>query len=301
MRYDLCFAWNWKYDQDFATLLEKACQSRGISLLKLVPENIETLTRALQNGELHFSAYYDRASDADSRFTAFAEWSSRQPVLFVNNFLKAQAAQNKASCHLRLISAGLYAPYTIILPPYRERPDIPPNDLSPLGPRFTIKPAHGGGGEGVVVDANCWEQACLARQQFPEDHYLLQTYIEPQVIHGKTAWFRVLFCAGKVYLCWWDTVTHIYSPVSSEEEAQYQLEPLYAITEAIARICQIEIFSTEIARTENGTFVVVDYVNDPLDLRLQSHAVDGIPDSIVNDIAGRLADYVAHHIRESLQ
>jgi hypothetical protein len=36
----------------------------------------------------------------------------------------------------------------------------------------------------------------------------------------------------------------------------------------------------------------VDYVNDPVDLRLQSKAVDGVPDAWVENIAGRLARMV---------
>jgi hypothetical protein len=48
------------------------------------------------------------------------------------------------------------------------------------------------------------------------------------------------------------------------------------------------LFSTEIAITSDGRFVIVDYVNDPIDLRLQSKASDGVPDDIVEDIAARL-------------
>ncbi|MCC7511318.1 MAG: hypothetical protein IT296_01585, partial [Anaerolineae bacterium] len=36
--------------------------------------------------------------------------------------------------------------------------------------------------------------------------------------------------------------------------------------------------------------LVVDYVNDPIDLRLQSRAADGVPDFIVERIAARIAD-----------
>jgi hypothetical protein len=37
---------------------------------------------------------------------------------------------------------------------------------------------------------------------------------------------------------------------------------------------------------------VVDYVNDPVDLRLQSKAIDGVPDGYVESIAGRLVRLV---------
>jgi len=45
--------------------------------------------------------------------------------------------------------------------------------------------------------------------------------------------------------------------------------------------------------TPGGRFVIVDYVNDPIDLRLQSKAPDGVPNEIVRDIAARLVDFSA--------
>ena len=36
--------------------------------------------------------------------------------------------------HLELIASGLNTPYSIILPPYDEQPELPDLDLSPLGP-----------------------------------------------------------------------------------------------------------------------------------------------------------------------
>jgi hypothetical protein len=55
------------------------------------------------------------------------------------------------------------------------------------------------------------------------------------------------------------------------------------------------LFSTEIAVTSDGRFVIVDYVNDPIDLRLQSKALDGVPDEIVKDITERLLELISLH------
>ncbi len=50
----------------------------------------------------------------------------------------------------------------------------------------------------------------------------------------------------------------------------------------------MDLFSSEIALVPDGRFIVVDYVNDPLDLRLQSQTPEGVPDAIVRAIAERL-------------
>jgi hypothetical protein len=64
----------------------------------------------------------------------------------------------------------------------------------------------------------------------------------------------------------------------------------------------LDLFSTEIAFVSEGRFVVVDYVNDQIDLRLQSIAAEGVPDDIVKSIAQRLVSKVADHSRvEKLQ
>jgi hypothetical protein len=186
-------------------------------------------------------------------------------------------------------------PFTIVLPSYEEQPLLPAVDLASLGDGFTIKPALGGGGDGVVSGATSLSQVVVARQAFPSQRYLLQAQIIPARLGPRMAWFRVTYCLEKVYPCWWDYCTHIYYPVTSDEMNSYNLSPLHSITSSIARICGLELFSSEITLTPDGRFVIVDYVNDPIDLRLQSRAFDGVPDDIVRDITERLAEFVLTH------
>jgi hypothetical protein len=290
--FDMCFAWNWEFDADFSQFLADACARDGISLLQVTPANLEAIVQSLTAGEIYFHSFFDRASDGDAGFMPLVEWAQAHNVLCVNSYQAARQAVNKASCHLDFITAGLYTPYTIILPTFHEQPEIQSVDLSPLGPLFAIKPSHGGGGDGVILEATAWEQVIAARQQFPDDHYLLQAHITPACLDGREAWFRVIGCVDRVYPCWWDTRTHIYLPLSAEEESRYGLQALRDIPLTIGRLYGLELFSTEIAYTAEGLFVVVDYINDPIDLRLQSKALDGIPDAIVTEIADELVRYV---------
>jgi len=289
--YDLCLTWNWEYDVDFVRLLDVACQSHGLSLLQITPENLSDMMRSLANEEIIFKVFFDRASDTDDRFIPIVQWACNHGIRHINPHELACRAWDKVAMH-QAISVSMETPFTIILPSYDEQPLLPAIDLTSLGSSFTIKPAHGGGGDGVINKATTLSQVLVARQEFPTQRYLLQGHIIPAQLGPRMAWFRVIYCAGKVYPCWWDSHTHIYTHVTPDEEACYNLGSLRTITSSITTLCGLTLFSTEIAITSDGRFVIVDYVNDPIDLRLQSKAFDGVPDNIVNDITERLLELI---------
>jgi hypothetical protein len=297
-RYDLCFAWNWEYDADFVGMLAAACQSRGLSLLQITPENVAEISGALTRDQIACRVFWDRASEDDVRFIPIVRWAADHCAYRINPVEKARLTWDKCKMHSALISLGLHTPYTIILPSYKEQPELPSVDLEALGERFIIKPAHGGGGEGVVAEATSLSQVQGARQEYPGDRYLLQTYVTPIQLGSQAAWFRVFYSTGQIYICWWDTDTHVHTPVAPAEETSHNLSPLRNITTTIAQFCSLDLFSTEIALTPDGLFVVVDYVNDQIDLRLQSKAVDGVPDDLALDIAENIVGLVASRSSE---
>lgn len=293
--YDLCLAWNWEYDHDLVVLLEAACRSRGVSLLQITPDNVADLIAPITNHEIVFRFFWDRASDTDERFIPIVQWARDYALYRINPDERARRTWDKVKVHLAFGTAGLQTPYTIMLPSYEEQPVLPPIDLDPLGGSFMIKPAHGGGGEGVIMGATCLSEILSARQEYPKDQYLLQAQIVPAYFGPYPAWFRVIYCAGSVHPSLWDPTTHVYIPVTFLKEDQIRIDSLYEVTTFIASICGLDVFSTELCLTSDDRLVVVDYVNDPIDLRLQSRAFDGVPDEIVHDMVGSLATLVAGH------
>jgi hypothetical protein len=294
-RYDLCLAWNWEYDADFVHLIEAACAARGVSLLQVTPDSVEQVSARLENGEIAYKTLLDRASESDPRFQPLVDWAIRHRSFCMNPQKRSIWSWDKATMHLEFISHGLYTPYTIILSEYAKHASIHPSDLGPLGGSFAIKPACEGGGDGVILEATSWDQVLNARQQYPHEKYLLQAHVTARFLEGRPAWFRVLYCDGAIYPCWWDQQTHIYARVTAEEKARFGLRSLRQVSVRIAQICGLQLFSTEIALTEQGQFLAVDYVNDPVDMRLQSKAVDGVPDIYVESIAKRLVRLADKH------
>jgi hypothetical protein len=287
-QYDLSLTWNWKHDQDFVRLLAEACQSRGLSLLEITPGNLEEALQAFLDGHVTCRALLDRASDEDMRFLPIEQWAREHAVYRINPRERAVRAWNKAVMHFAFIEAGLHTPYTIVLPSFEEKPDLPSINLYPLGESFIVKPAHGGGGEGVITGVTSLSRVLLARQEYPADKYLLQASISPTRLGSRPAWFRVIYCAGAVHLCWWDPDTHIYIPVTTDEEHHFGLSSLRPMAATIAKVCGLGLFSTEIALSAEHLWIVVDYVNDQMDLRLQSKTPDGVPFAIAAAIAERL-------------
>ncbi|HRQ22834.1 MAG TPA: hypothetical protein PLF42_05310 [Anaerolineales bacterium] len=287
MHYDLCLPWYWEYDDVFAGMVERACQEHGLTLWQVTPENLLESITALYKGDTTFQTLLDR-SQGDDRFAPIIRWAREYGKRRINPTEVSAWSEDKATMHLELISAGLHTPHTILLPPFLEQPVLPLLDLTPLGRQFVIKPSHGGGGEGVIMGASSLDQVLRARMDFPEQKYLLQATITPRTIHGQPAWFRSFYAAGKTFPCWWHPLTHVFSIVTPQDENKHGLDKLHDITQRIASICRLDWFSTEIALTLEE-FIVVDYVNDGIDTRVQSRAVDGVPDYVMREIARQLA------------
>jgi len=296
MHYDLCVAWNWEYDADFIALLSAACQARRLSLLQITPANLATTWLSFASCENVCRVTFDRASETDPRFAPLIEYANTRAVYQINRQALARRASDKVAMH-QALSAVLDTPATIILQPYAEQPDLSALDLTGLGTCFVVKPAHGGGGAGVITQATTLTQVLAARQEYPADQYLVQTHVVPAQLGARPGWFRVLYCAGQVYPCWWNPSSHRYAPVTPSEARDYGLASLWSIAARIADVCRLDLFSTEIALCPDARFIVVDYVNDPVDLRLQSKAAEGVPDLIVYDIAQRLAELVMQNCR----
>jgi len=286
MHSDLCLPWYWEYDIDFVQFVERACQEQGLTLWQITPENLLESISALYKGERTFNTLLDR-SQGEDRFRPIDRWAKEYKKKRINPSELSLWSEDKATMHLELITAGINTPHTILLSPFLEQPVIPTLDLAPLGQQFVIKPTNGGGSEGVILGASSLDQILRARMEFPEQKYLLQATVAPRTIQGRPAWFRVFYAVGKTYVCWWHPLTHVYAMVTASEENRYELARLHEITQRIALICKLDWFTTEIALTLED-FVVVDYVNDQIDTRVQSKAVDGAPDEIMQGITSQL-------------
>jgi hypothetical protein len=295
---DLGIAWEWEYDTPFVDKLVRACKKRGLSTSVVNPTNVADITAKYFSEKFVFRCFLDRGSDARKEFEPLAKLVAAGDTHIINDYRHLKRCLDKATMHLEFITAGLNVPYTIILSPYKHEPEIKITDLARLGRSFIIKPAVGAGGTGVVVGAETLAEVLKARQSQYDQKFLLQEKIEPVMLGGERAWFRVYYVVGQTFLAWWNDITHFYRQVEAKEESEFYLAPMRAIITKIAKVSRLDFFSAEIALTPDGRFVVVDYVNDICDMRPQSLHPDGVPDRLVDEIVISLVNFIYRSMRQ---
>jgi hypothetical protein len=298
---DLALAVSWEHDEDFVRLVEQAVQAKGMQSYVVRSFNMTETLDLVRKRKLSFRYFLDRASDEDPAFLPLVQWADRprsdgeRRAVVINAHHHLVAAADKATMHLEFIAHGLHTPYTIIISPYSHKKELELSisELANLGRPFVIKPANTtGGGIGVVTGAESLKDVILARQRHRNDKYLLQRFITPALLENRRAWFRVFYAFGRTFLCWWDDLTHTYDEVTEQEEQRFGLHEFHGIGTKIFEICQLEFFSSEIALSDDGTPIVVDYVNEICDMRLKSKHPDGVPDPVVGKIVNALSDFM---------
>jgi len=293
---DFALLWEWEFDEDFVRIVDDNCQHFGLNTFLITPYNLEEVLNKVQENAFRVRVFYDRAADANPAFEPLVRQLLKNESHPINDPDQLVHALDKAVMHNHLLEQGLHVPYTIILSPHRDWTNIKIGELIRLGEPFIIKPALGGGGVGVEVNAKTLFDIVKAREGKSKEKFLLQEKVLPAHYGDRRAWFRVFYAFGKIISCWWDDLTHIYFRVSPEEEKIYGLHRLQTVTNKIAEMTKLHFFSTEIAIVDRETFVVVDYVNDQCDMRLKSRHLDGVPDDVVEEIAFQMAHYVLYKI-----
>jgi len=291
----LAVAWDWGYDAEFISALERAVRERGMGFYSISNANLHETLDLIRSNRLSFRAFLDRASDTDEKFLPLAQAVRLSGTVQINPHPALRHAADKATMHLEFLTSGLSVPYTLIISPYNERREVELSltDLALLGRPFIIKPANTtGGGIGVILGAETLKDVIESRQHHKNDKYLLQEKIHPEMLDGRIGWFRVFWVFDTIISCWWDPETHRYEPVSDEDLRRFALNTLHETTAKIQEVCKLDFFSTEIALHKEKKFVVVDYVNEVCDMRMQSTHVDGVPDGVVMKICESIANHL---------
>jgi hypothetical protein len=298
--YDLVMTHKLDADDFFLHRVQQHCAEAGLNFFLVEPLWVQRFYEYYARNELWARVLLNMHSEhhlPDDIYHRLVLLAHHKNTKVIDPPDLAQAAFDKARMHERLIAAGLPVPYTIIVPQSASTTfQLAPEQRELLGTPFVIKPSHGYGRRGVVLDALDESHLTRSISAWPNPSYLLQRKIVP--IHltalNRPAYWRVFYCFGSIWITWWNCFTDQYTLCTHAELEQYALAPLRDIIGHIAALTQMNFFSSEIAQVETGQFILIDYVNDQCHMLSQSaHPQMGVPDPIVAAIAHRLVQAAA--------
>jgi len=291
--YDLAMTHNLDADEFFIHRVQFHCAASNMSFFLVEPLWVERFLELFERGDLRVKCLLNMHSehhlpeDVFHRLVKSAETRGSQVI---DPPSVAIAAFDKARVHRRLVEAAVPVPHTLIVPRSEVATfQLSEADRAALGTPFVIKPAMGYGKRGVVLDATCEADLQRSVAVWKDENYLVQRRVIPRLLGEDPAYFRVFFVFGKVWTAWWNCYTDRYRLLTDAERSTYHLEGLEEIVRRIAALTGMRFFSSEMAQTESGEFVVIDYVNDQCHTLSQSaNPRMGVPDELVAALAEHL-------------
>ena len=288
-----------KLDSDdfFIHCIQRHCAEAHLNFFLIEPLWVEAFHLYMQFGEVWPRVLLNMHSEhhqPEEIYHRLIRLAAEKHCQVIDPPEVAQTVFDKARLHPLLLAAGLKVPATIIVPRQKAADfRLTEADSGALGSPFVVKPAMGYGRGGLVLDATTEKDVLRSIASWPDTNYLLQRRIVPREIKGAPAYFRVYFVFGSVWCSWWNCYTDTYRLVMPQEAAELNLKPLEQIIRQVAALTGMNFFSSEIAQTDVGEFVLIDYVNDQCHMLSQSaNPRIGVPDELVAAVAKRLVEGV---------
>jgi hypothetical protein len=300
--YDLVMTHKLDADDFFIHCIQRLCAEAKLNFFLVEPLWVESFFELLKQGKVWPRVLLNMHSEhhqPEEIYHRLVKLAAERDSMVIDPPDRALAAFDKSRLHPRLVAAGIPVPFSVIAPaPSVNGWQLTEAERARLGAPFVVKPGMGYGRRGLVMDATSDRDLARSAAAWPDERYLLQRRIVPRQHNGVPLYWRVYFVFGTVWLSWWNCYNDNYRLVTPEERETFGLPPLEEIVRRIAALTGMTFFSSEIAQTDTGEFVVIDYVNDQCHLLSQSaHPQIGVPDELVAAIARRIVEAAQEAIR----
>ncbi len=294
--YDVALAFDCQVEDYFSLRVRERCVDYGLSFFLVDHIWVDEFLEKLRAGQIAVRFLLDMASDSThpdtDAFYQLAKTVKARGGHVVDDPDASLVATSKARFHHDLLENGVGLPFTVMV----KRDQIglfrlAPEERQRLATPFVIKPGWDFGHHGVILDATSEDDLLRSAAQSASDTFLIQELVQPKRLDSHVAWFRVFYVVGEVIPCWWEPPHATYQLVTPYEKRAYHLNPLEHMVRKIARLSGMDFFSTEIALTQDGHFLAIDYLNDQCDMNTKSYYTSGVPDAVVRRIAWLLMNH----------
>jgi hypothetical protein len=300
--YDLAMTHKLDADELFIHRVQQHCAEQGLNFFLVEPVWVEPFCDLFAKGKIWARALLNMHSEhhlPEEVYHRLIWLAHERRTQVIDPPDVALASFDKARLHPRLADAGFSLPFTLVVTHQQVgNLVLAEADRAALGAPFVIKPAMGYGRRGVILDAMSERDLARSVAAWPDRNYLLQRRIVPRVANGEPVYLRVFYAFGSVWCCWWNCFTDRYRLPTLAEQEQLALTPLREMAHRLAALTGMKFFSSEVALSEAGEFVLIDYVNDQCHMLSQSaNPQMGVPDELVSAIARRLVEGIRQIVK----
>lgn len=287
--YDFVLASPFSNYNFFGDKLRELCGQMGLSFFLVDDTWVKEFQQKFDAGEIAVTVMLDLTANQtlpNDPYTKLARAVKKKGGRVIDDPDKTASVAHKGHLHQKLIDNHIRVPETVIvnrgdLKSFRVTDEI----RRRVGTPFVVKPAWGDSGVGVIMDGQTEEDLLRSAGECPNsDAFLIQQRLEMQDLGRHKGWFRLFHVCGTIIPCWWDPVSHEYHMVTPAQIKKFRLSGLRRIMRGIARLTEMQKFSSEICLHSDGKLYAVDYVNADPDMNPRSFYPNGVPDEVVRHI-----------------
>lgn len=285
MNYDLGIARVYEKDKEFENILIKEIKKSKKSYLLIDYENVDYVIKQVNNNKINFRVFLDLSSHEHPIFSILIGKLKNKGSLIINDPESIIKIYNKAKLHKLYEENKLPVRKTFVFSPKKYTQRELKEAVSSLGQPFILSQAATSYENVIVLNAKDVEDIENFLNEYETEECLAHEYVLPKTVKGKVAWFRIIYSNGKIIPHWWDPQTHFYKRFSkslTEIRINFKIK---SYIKKIAELTEMKLFSTEIIINKNNKYIIIDYLNNPIDLSSQEYEKDGVPKQTLNEIA----------------
>ena len=286
--FDVGIGWCNPVDGRFVKELKSRLKKKKLSFREITLVNIKEDFDLIDKGLLNFRFFINRSADDYSAYLLLAEKLKARGTKIINDPYSTVHYSSKAFLYKLYKKEKLPLPKVFILNSSKKSKKVIDKIPKILGAPFVLKPAYGGGGDGVVLNAKNSKDILNFIKDNNTDEGLAQEYIIPSIINGRVAWFRPIFVCGEVIPMWWNYGNHFYQEFGNSKKENQISKILEKYMKKIHRLVGFDLFSAEFAINEKGKYFIIDYANEPIDLNTNKTAPDGLPSATLEKIVTQI-------------
>lgn len=288
--FDLGVSWNWQLDSEFVQGLNDEALKQGLKPYLLHAFNFYRSLRDITEDNISFRFFLDRTLDDGSPLSKVCDFLKTKGFNFINHPDDVAKSLDTAATHLEFVNNKIPVPRAAFLNP--KDGESLEGKIRRIPRPFVVKFSDNSFGKTVSLEAGSLDDVLKLRARYGNISCFAQERINPAFLGNKLSTFKVIYCLGEIFPCWWHFLSHNYDVVSAADSDKFGLSMLTEIAGNIARVSKLNFFTADMVRDSRNNFFVVNYADAWPDMRKKAKFSDGVPEAVVDAVTRKIITFV---------